>query len=304
MHPLLLLTLAACTPTAPGDQPPWDPDVAHTGASDSDEAPLDPLAEDPDAPRCTAAGDEISCVYSSVVLSTTSILEPRRRVYFQVPEGTPPPDGWPVALLFQGSFMPAVQFWSATRSGAFGRYHQVELVQALLEGGYAVLTPNARAGGATYWDTNILPWSLAWETSPDRAMMQALHEQLLIGRFGPLDPARMGAAGISSGGYMSSRMAMDRPDWFRAVAIQSASWATCGGALCVVGTPASDHPPTLLLHGEEDPIVPFGTMTRYAEALSDAGIEHRVVADADAGHAWLEVSPAEVTAWFDTWLAP
>ena len=60
----------------------------------------------------------------------------------------------------------------------------------------------------------------------------------------------------------------------------------------------SDHPPTLFLHGENDLTVPVGTMHTYANRLEAQGIEVHTVVDPDAGHAWLEVAPDEIPAFF------
>ena len=98
---------------------------------------------------------------------------------------------------------------------------------------------------------------------------------------------------------MTSRMAQAYPGRFRALAVVSASWATCSGALCSVPAALpSEHPPTLFLHGERDDVVPISTMRRYADALRAQGTQTRVVTDAEAGHVWLDVAPLEVPAWF------
>jgi len=252
----------------------------------------------PDGQRCVVDGDSRWCSREVIKLKPGRFSS--RRVYFQTPVGTPPEAGWPVAVLFQGSLNPARKFWEAERGDAWGAWNQVGVVQALLDGGFAVLAPDAQAGGRTFWNTNVLPWSFAWSEAPDAQLMDTLFEAMDDGRFGPLDPNRRVAAGISSGGYMTSRMALSYPGEFRALAIQSASWATCSGLVCSLpdALPA-DHPPTLFLHGERDEIVPIGTMERYAEALEEAGHTVQVVTDPELGHAWLEVAPEEVLSWFE-----
>lgn len=100
---------------------------------------------------------------------------------------------------------------------------------------------------------------------------------------------------------MTSRMAVAYPGRFRALAIQSASYATCAGPLCVVPELPEDHPPVLFLHGGADAIVPIGTMDTYADALEEDGIPTERVVEDTAGHAWLEVAPEEVVGWFEAW---
>ena len=100
-----------------------------------------------------------------------------------------------------------------------------------------------------------------------------LFDELDAGTFGPVDPRRMYATGISSGGYMSSRMADAYPGRFRALAIQSASYAWCSGPACTIPTLPEDHPPTLFLHGALDLTVPLYTMDLYHDELVDEGVE-------------------------------
>jgi pimeloyl-ACP methyl ester carboxylesterase len=260
--------------------------------------PGDPVRDvDPDADsRCEEDGDTLRCEF--VTLSFHAGLA-TRQVHFMVPLGTPPAAGWPAAILFQGSLYSAEATWEATPDAPFGGFHQTELVAALLDAGYAVITPEAAWNGATWWDTNVQPYAWWWESSPDHRLMVALLAAIDDGTFGPLDPDALFAAGISSGGYMTSRMAVSYPGRFRALAIESASFATCAGAICALPTLPEDHPPTLFLHGERDAIVPIGTMRAYASALDAQDTPTRVVTDPDAGHEWLEVAPREVVDWFE-----
>jgi poly(3-hydroxybutyrate) depolymerase len=252
----------------------------------------------PDAvtPRCTSSDASVVCSHQTTTLSAGGLERP---VLWQLPTGSAPDAGWPAAVLFQGSFFSATRSWSAVPSDPFGGFHQAQVVQTLLEHGFAVITPEAKVDGSTYWDTNIVPWSLAWETSADHALMVTLFSELDAGTFGPIDLKELFAAGISSGGYMTSRMALSYPGHFRALAIESASWATCGGPVCVLPSKLpTDHPPTLFLHGEQDSIVPIATARSYEAQLKAEGHETRFVSDADAGHEWLSVAPDEVRTFF------
>jgi poly(3-hydroxybutyrate) depolymerase len=219
-------------------------------------------------------------------------------VHWQVPIGAPPPRGWPVVFMFQGSFFSGNTFWDGAPTMPFGGWTQVHVTRALLDQGFAVVTPKTRFDGAYYWDTNVVGLADNWVAADDHHLMLQVFAQLgsLIA---PVDVGRLYATGISSGGYMTSRMAFSYPKKFRALAVVAGSWATCGGPLCSVPNPLpADHPPTLFLHGEADETVPIGTMRLYADQLASQGIETRVVTDADAGHAWIGVSPSEVPAWF------
>lgn len=249
----------------------------------------------PDGQRCAVEGDERACTHDTTRVRWGRLSS--RKVHYQTPLGSPPQEGWPVAILFQGSLHPAKTFWSAKRGDAFGGWHQVGVVEELLDAGFAVVTPSA-ANGA-WWQTNVLPYAAAWTASPDHQLMLALFDAIDAGELGPLDDDHLVAAGISSGGYMTSRMAASYPGRFEALAIQSASWATCSGAVCVLPDALpEDHPPTLFLHGADDVVVPPRTMEPYADALAADGVPVEVLLDDDAGHAWLAEAPEAVVEWF------
>lgn len=244
---------------------------------------------------CVDSGDEVDCPFSTVTFWKGLS---GRQVHVQVPMGDAPAEGWPTVLFFQGSLLSAQGAWHGVEGEAFGGLQEARLLATLLESGFAVVAPEAGLDGRTWWATNVWPTSFWWESGDDHALMTALFSAIAVGDLGPLDVDRLYATGISSGGYMTSRMALSYPGTMRALAIQSASWATCGGALCVVGEIPADHPPTLLLHGEDDAIVPIGTMEEYAAALDDAGIEHAVLRESNLGHAWSSEAPERITEWF------
>lgn len=258
------------------------------------------LAAPPPAPAdlpspCTRTERSIVCAPETISLWFDPFS---RGVHYLLPQGTAPEQGWPVAILFQGSFFSAGKTWSASKGDPFGGYWQTSLVERLLTAGFAVLTPEAHSGGFGTWDTNVPAGINFWSETVDHKMMVRLFEAIDDGDFGPLDSSRMFAAGISSGGYMTSRMALAYPGRFRALAIQSASWATCGGYSCQIPDRLpDDHPPTLFLHGELDYIVPIESMVGYARQLGERGA-CRAVLDGDATHEWLMAAPDEVAAWF------
>lgn len=246
--------------------------------------------------------ETVNCVHETTTLLTGLTGLVPRDVHWQVPKGVVPDGGWPAVILFQGSFLPASFFWSVFDGAPFGMWHQVLLVKQLLESGFAVITPEAHAEGGTYWDTNIPPFTLFWETAPDHFFMLDIFAEVEAGTFGPVNSDRLYAAGISSGGYMTSRMAVSYAGKFKALAIQSASYATCAGPTCLVPSLPEDHPPTLFLHGELDTVVPIYTMLPYATKLVEQGTETIKEVDPLAGHEWLATAPAVIAEWFLTHL--
>lgn len=243
---------------------------------------------------CAVNGILLQCPYNTVSLNVMGVS---RKVYWQVPQGMAPDGGWPTVIMFQGTGATAPLFWVATPGEPFGGYYQVQVVQTLLDNGFAVLTPETHLGGFTFWDTNN-PLVLDYYSSNDHALMMKIFEGLSNGTFGDVNPSKLFASGISSGGYMTSRMAVSYQGKFKALAIAAGSYATCAGPLCVVGNIPANHPPTLFLHGGIDPVVPLFTMESYFNALRQNGIPTKKVVDALALHAWIKQSPRQVLQWF------
>lgn len=264
---LALVLLAACTPSSRG---------AEVGTP------------------CSASETEITCAPRIDTIPVNGLL---REVFWQAPAGDAPAAGRPAVIVFQGSFFGPPSTWGAVKPDlAFGGFHQARLQVMLLARGYTVIAPSAAAGLA--WQTNS---TLPWDATTDKQVIDALVADIGSGRFGPIDTSRLYATGISSGGYMTSRMALSYAGTFKALGIAAGSWATCAGAACVLpaALPA-DHPPTLFLHGRADVTVPLFTAESYVKALEAQGTEAPLVIDDAAGHEWLKTSPERISDFFDS----
>ncbi|PJZ77736.1 extracellular medium-chain-length polyhydroxyalkanoate depolymerase [Leptospira neocaledonica] len=246
-----------------------------------------------DAARCKTTGLLIkttSCSYS------TKKIEARpgifRDVRYQVPEGTAPAGGWPVVVMYQGSFF-TVQF-SRTQGEPFGGYYEVKVIEKMLDNGFAVIAPDA--GLDLFWETNL---PTIYELTADYIFLNNLFAAIRNGSFGPINANKKFATGISSGGYNTSRMAVSFPGEFKALAIQSGSYATCSGPICIVPTLPSNHPPTFFMHGFLDAVVPWWTMDLYYDKLRSQGIPTDRYTDYLAGHEWVSASAGKIYSWFN-----
>ena len=250
--------------------------------------------------HCAKTGDVLTCEHNTTTILTAPGGVTPREVHWQVPLGEAPAGGWPAVVVFSPSLWSAALSWSVSPAIPLGPYHQTETYQALLDSGFAVITPETHVAGYTFWDTNNV--AIPYDISPDKVFVEDILANIGTGTFGPLNPGRLFATGMSSGGYMTSRMAVSHPGHFKALAIQSASYATCGGPLCAI--PADlpdDHPPTLFLHGGIDPIVPIWTMYAYRDQLRREGVMTKSVVDDFRIHEFLPAAPVEITAWFQQW---
>ena len=239
-------------------------------------------------PRCTFADGKVNC--PPVI---TSLL--MRDVYWQTPSSPAPAAGYPAVIVYQGSFFAPSSSWGEVPSSAlFGGFQQTRMQALLLEHGFTVIAPSALGGLA--WQTNS---GLAWESTSDKTFIDGLLEAMRTGTFGPVDMTHLYATGISSGGYMTSRMAVSYPGVFRALAIHSGSYATCAGVACVLPTTMpAQHPPTRFLHGRGDLTVPLYTAEAYQQRLVAQGFEAEMIIDDAAGHEWLSISPERILEWF------
>ncbi len=118
------------------------------------------------------------------------------------------------------------------------------------ERGFAVVYPQ---GLDDQWNyvAGIEGFDLA---SDDIGFLPALVRELVDAH--GLDPSRVYVAGFSNGGYMAQRLACDARDTFAAFATVGAAGYAGLPTVCGEGAPVS----MLLMHGTEDPVVPFGGM--------------------------------------------
>ncbi|BFM16810.1 hypothetical protein R50073_29930 [Maricurvus nonylphenolicus] len=239
---------------------------------------------------------EISCTYRSLRLPSSDITS--REIKYELPLGEPPAEGWPVAIIYQGSIFP-VEFTRTTKD-PFGGFYEAKTIKELLDNGYAVLAPRAPLELA--WLTNaasVLSDGL-YHTTTDYTFLTNVFQAIRDGQFGPLNPDRKYATGISSGGYNSSRMAVSFPGEFKALVVHSGSYAECLGPACVVPLHLpEDHPPTFFIHGFVDAIVPWWSMDSYYDRLRFQGYTTDRHTNSLGGHEWFPESAGLVRAWFD-----
>jgi polyhydroxybutyrate depolymerase len=118
--------------------------------------------------------------------------------------------------------------------------------------GFAVAYPNAHEG---YWDECAVVGDVGvnGREIDDVGFITAIADRL-IGEMG-IDPDRVFATGISRGGSMSFRLALESPLRFRAVAAVAANIPTPDNFKCKsTGQRTSS---VMIMNGTEDPLVPF-----------------------------------------------
>ncbi|HUQ40294.1 MAG TPA: hypothetical protein VM030_09075 [Acidimicrobiales bacterium] len=238
-----------------------------------------------------------------------------RTVRWQVPDGTPPAGGWPVAFYFAGTQpTDTSSAFSRNYGEAYGVEYEPQILHELLDDPsgtgkrYAVLVadPPATGGWVQAWHTNtVFPYS----ASCDNQFFPDFFGEIKSGSYGPASQYNMNrryAYGISSGGFNSSRMAVTfnsgtgNANTWKALGIVAASYATCAYTCSSVPTLPTNHPPTKFWHGTNDGTVLISGMRNYYDKLVQGGfttakVEHTL------GHQFTshDLGTTGIKNWFD-----
>jgi acetyl esterase/lipase len=67
-----------------------------------------------------------------------------------------------------------------------------------------------------------------------------------------------------------------------------------------------DTPPTLIIHGDSDPLVPYEQSERFVAKLAEHQVPYQLITRKDAGHGWPDMAKdhALLADWFDKYLRP
>jgi acetyl esterase/lipase len=86
-------------------------------------------------------------------------------------------------------------------------------------------------------------------------------------------------------------MPITDPDRLRAIARQ----------ISPISHVSADDPPTMIIHGDADPLVPLQQSEVIVEKLKAAGVETKLVVKPKAGHGWLSMNQdmKTIADWFD-----
>lgn len=120
--------------------------------------------------------------------------------------------------------------------------------------GFAVVYPSAASFD---WNdcSKVGDFSVDGREVDDVGFLNVLTDKLVadIG----VDPSRVFATGVSSGGFMSIRLAIEAPTRYRAVAAVSANVPVPGNFKCQPAALANAGTSVMIMNGTKDPLVPF-----------------------------------------------
>ncbi|WP_374434671.1 PHB depolymerase family esterase [Inhella sp.] len=157
-----------------------------------------------------------------------------------VPKGLP--KGAPLVLVMHGSG----EGTQAIREGTGYGFERLAD-----QHGFAVVYP--KSFGFDWNDcSSIGDTTVNGARADDAAFLAALVDKL-VAELG-VDPQRVFAAGVSNGGSMALRLALEDPTRYRAVAAALANVPAPQNFQC---RPAAQTPSVMILNGTEDPLVPY-----------------------------------------------
>jgi len=147
-------------------------------------------------------------------------------------------------------------------------------------------------------------YAIDWRASPPRAdPAEIVASRELLGRFVEeavaehrADPSRVFLLGFSQGAIMALALLLARPDLVRGVVAHSGRLARLAGSDATAA--ALSGAAVLLLHGEEDPVVPAAEGRKAYQVLASLlGARASWVAFPGLGHAISEQSLGEAARW-------
>lgn len=176
----------------------------------------------------------------TVTKGSIQVGELKRTYRTYVPQGLK--QGAPLVLVMHGSGQNGAQIGLETGYG-FERLAD--------QHGFAVVYPDAYTFD---WNdcSKVGDFSVNGVAVDDVGFLDALTDKL-VGDVG-IDKRRVFATGVSSGGFMSLRLALEAPSRYRAVAAVSASVQVPDNFKC---KPISGTTSVMLMNGTKDPLVPF-----------------------------------------------
>ncbi|MDP9139281.1 MAG: plasmid partitioning protein [Pseudomonadota bacterium] len=268
------------------------------------------------ADRCTQGANGWSCTHQKRYnYYWCNFAYVPRAVRWQVPEGTPPAGGWPVAFYYAGTQPSDLKHaFKRDYGDSFGTEYEPQIMHELLDDPYQtgkkyavmVADPPASGGWVQAWHTNLV---VPYSASCDADFFPDFFGEIKGGSYGAASQYNMNkryAFGISSGGFNSSRMAVTfnsgsgNANTWKALGILAASYATCSYSCGSIPALPANHPPTKFWHGQNDPLVPLTTMYSYYTLLSSGGFTTQKL-EHPGGHEFTvdNIGASGIKAWFD-----
>ena len=213
--------------------------------------------------------------------------------------------GYPIIFLFHGSVQHAFSWIVGINKW---NKNQMSFTQEALDMGYFIVSLESQRPfvyGPRAWD--IFNKNISENTDLQYVIdvISWLETSTL-----DVDTDNLFCTGLSSGAFMCSRIAISCETLFNAIAPNSGGHADCfiitkKGPVFNLTDPydiSQNHPPTLILHGKQDRLIPVECAVSYYNDLLNAGIDTKILIHPDEGHIWLDMYNRNILQWFNTYL--
>jgi len=225
----------------------------------------------------------------------------QRWFLWQYPTQSPSPSGYPVLFILHGAAQYPFSWFIGLHP--WGR-EQLSFAYTALDHGYLIIAPAS--------SRPISPGPRAWNVFEDNINQSEDVEFIIdiiewfVNEGISINLDKVYCAGFSSGAFMTSRLAHDVPEIFSAVAVHSGANAdsielTNRGPIFDCTSPqiiSPHHPPTIIIHGQEDSLVPYDCGIRFYYDLQHHNISSSILLDEEKGHIWISSFNYDILQWF------
>jgi poly(3-hydroxybutyrate) depolymerase len=256
-------------------------------------------------------------LFSNITISTNNINEDykfnyisgfriellnNRLFFWRQPDITIPEDGFPVLFLFHGAVQHAFAWFIGLNQ--WSKSQSIFTEKALEQGFFIICAESLKPvkPGPRAWDIFNDP-----SDSKDYFFIKDMIEWLEKSDL-PVNCDSLYCSGFSSGAFMCSYIGHFFNDHFKAIAVHSG--ANSDSILLNSRGPyfdlnrsynfSSSFPPTILLHGGNDSVVPVICAENFYSDLKRNGIPSKLLINNDKGHIWNSQFDAEILDWFQT----
>jgi parallel beta-helix repeat protein len=230
----------------------------------------------------------------------------RRRFLWKAPDSPPPIEGYPVLLVLHGGLSFAESWFWAGHGLYLGALiwglRQTKFVETALKRGYFVIAPDSTylsflSDKTKTWDTTTQTFS----DSLDLPFIQDIFDWIANDSQVPINTSNIFCAGFSAGGFMTSRIAHYFGSKIKAIAVHSATNANVLNWKYDFSPQnfSEDHPPTIVIQGGKDTLMPAAAAIHFYEELQRNGIKSELLYKPSGHHIWLSEFNNAIFDWFE-----
>jgi len=251
---------------------------------------------------------KLNCNFKKMSLDPTEEIINGRRFLWISPELPAPEGGYPVLFVLHGATQYAETWFKDGKGGIKGSFiwgkRQTNFVEDALSKGFFIIAPDSIRPlkvGPKAWDSPTSDFNQSKDLPFIKDILDWLTNSSLS-----INSSRLFCIGFSSGAFMTSRIGQYFYKEFKAIAVHS------GGNADIFNIEglhhefdissdiniSENHPPTLIIHGNKDRIVPVKAAKHYYSDLQDAGVKSILLLNSVGVHIWQSTFNEDILDWF------